>query len=76
MALPVLMLLLIVTIVGILLVPVQILAVAAAGVLGVTALAFHLGRSLPLPEHRRTMALTSPSGPRFSWSSPTSPSSA
>ena len=56
-ALPVLMLLLIVTIVGILLVPVQILAVAAAGVLGVTALAFHLGRSLPLPEHRRTMVL-------------------
>jgi hypothetical protein len=51
---PVLMVLLAVTVVGILLIPVQIIAVIAAGVLGVTALVLHLGRSLPLPADRRT----------------------
>jgi hypothetical protein len=56
-AMPVLLVLLVVTVVGILLVPVQILAMAAAGVLGTTALTFHLGRSLPLPQHRRTTVL-------------------
>ena len=56
-AMPVLLILLIVTVIGILLVPVQILAMAAAGVLGTTALTFHLGRSLPLPQHRRTTVL-------------------
>jgi hypothetical protein len=39
--------LLVVTVVGILLVPVQIIAVIAAGVLGVTALTFHVGQALP-----------------------------
>lgn len=56
-AMPVLLVLLVVTVIGILLVPVQILAMAAAGVLGTTALTFHLGRSLPLPQHRRTTVL-------------------
>jgi hypothetical protein len=56
-AIPVLLILLVVTIVGILLVPVQILAVLAAGVLGVTALTFHLGRSLPVPVRRRTQVI-------------------
>lgn len=56
-AMPVLLVLLVVTVIGILLVPVQVLAVAAAGVLGTTALTFHLGRSLPLPERRRSAVL-------------------
>jgi hypothetical protein len=53
----VLLVLLIVTIIGWLLIPVQVIGVIAAGVLGLTALVFHLGRSLPLPEARRTMVL-------------------
>ena len=47
-AMPILLALLVVTLVGILLVPVQIIAVIAAGVLGVTALTFHVGRALPI----------------------------
>ncbi|WP_242344027.1 STN domain-containing protein, partial [Anaeromyxobacter terrae] len=49
-ATPVLALLLVVTIIGIPLVAVLALLVLAAGVLGFTALAFHVGRSLPLPQ--------------------------
>lgn len=56
-AMPVLLVLLVVTVVGILLVPVQILGMLAAGVLGLTALTFHVGRSLPVPERRRTQVL-------------------
>jgi hypothetical protein len=47
-ATPVLVLLLVVTIIGIPLVAVVALLVLAAGVLGFTALSFHVGRSLPL----------------------------
>jgi hypothetical protein len=47
-AMPILLVLLVVTVVGILLVPVQIIAIIAAGVLGVTALTFHVGRTIPL----------------------------
>lgn len=53
----VLAVLLTVTIVGILLVPVQVLLVLGGGVLGVTALTYHLGRALPLPASRRTLVL-------------------
>ncbi|ABC81453.1 STN domain-containing protein [Anaeromyxobacter dehalogenans] len=56
-AMPVLLVLLAVTVVGILLIPVQILGMIAAGVLGVTALTFHVGRALPVPEKRRTVVL-------------------
>jgi hypothetical protein len=49
--------LLAVTVVGLLLVPVQILLVIAGGILGVTALTHYLGRLLPLPPSRRTMVL-------------------
>ncbi|BDG06550.1 STN domain-containing protein [Anaeromyxobacter oryzae] len=57
LAMLLLVVLLLVTIVGILLIPVQVIAVIAAGVLGLTALVFHVGRALPLPEQRRTMVL-------------------
>lgn len=57
LAMLLLLVLLLVTIVGWLLVPVQVIAVIAAGILGLTALLFHVGRSLPLPEQRRTMVL-------------------
>ncbi|HSN91208.1 MAG TPA: secretin and TonB N-terminal domain-containing protein [Anaeromyxobacteraceae bacterium] len=56
-AMPVLAVLLVVTLVGILLVPVQVLAVLAAGVLGFTALAFHVGRSLPIKVQKGTQVL-------------------
>jgi len=49
LVMPVLAVLLAVTIVGIPLVAVQILAVVAATVLGLTALIFYVGRMLPLP---------------------------
>jgi hypothetical protein len=54
---PVLTVLLVVTIVGILLVPVQFLAIAAAAVMGFTALSFHIGRSLPIHVERWTWVL-------------------
>jgi hypothetical protein len=53
----VLTVLLAVTVVGLLLIPVQVLMVLAGGVLGVTALTHHLGRVLPFPPSRRTMVL-------------------
>jgi hypothetical protein len=56
-AMPVLTVLLVVTLVGILLVPVQVLAVLAAGVLGFTALSFHIGRSLPVRIQKGTAVL-------------------
>lgn len=46
--------LLVATVVGILLVPVQVLAVIAGGVLGLAALLFHVGRSVPLPAGKST----------------------
>jgi hypothetical protein len=49
--------LLAVTLVGLLLIPVQVLLVIGGGILGITALCFHVGRSLPLPADRRTMVL-------------------
>jgi hypothetical protein len=56
-AIPVLTVLLVVTVVGILLVPVQALAVIIAGILGFTALSFHIGRSLPIHLERGTWVL-------------------
>jgi hypothetical protein len=56
-ATPVLVLLLVVTIIGIPLVAVVALLVLAAGVLGFTALAFHVGRSLPLRVQRSAWVL-------------------
>jgi hypothetical protein len=56
-ATPVLVLLLAVTVIGIPLVAVVALLVLAAGVLGFTALAFHLGRSLPLRLQRSAWVL-------------------
>jgi hypothetical protein len=53
-AMPILGVLLVATVVGALLVPVQVIAMIAAGVLGFTALAFHLGRSLPIRLERGT----------------------
>ena len=47
-AMPVLTVLLVVTIVGILLVPVQLIAILVAAVLGYTALALLVGRAIPL----------------------------
>jgi hypothetical protein len=55
--LPLLTILLVATIIGIPLVAVLGLLVLAAGVLGFTALAFHIGRSLPLELKRGTNAL-------------------
>jgi hypothetical protein len=49
--------LLAVTIIGILLIPVEVLLVVSGGVLGVTALTLYLGRTLPFPATRRTMVL-------------------
>jgi hypothetical protein len=51
-AMPVLTLLLVVTIVGILLVPVQAMAILLAGILGYTALALLIGRALPIRAER------------------------
>jgi hypothetical protein len=49
--------LLIVTLVGILLLPVQLLAMVGGGVLGIVALLCAVGRILPFPRTRRTMVL-------------------
>ncbi|WP_243336880.1 STN domain-containing protein [Anaeromyxobacter soli] len=56
-ATPVLALLLVVTIIGIPLVAVLALLVLAAGVLGFTSLAIHVGRSIPLPQQRSAWVL-------------------
>jgi hypothetical protein len=53
-AMPVLTVLLVVTIVGILLVPVQIIAILLAGILGYTALALLIGRALPFRPEKAT----------------------
>jgi hypothetical protein len=53
-AMPVLTVLLVVTIVGILLVPVQAIAILIAGVLGYTALALLIGRALPIRTEKAT----------------------
>ncbi|HEY6097859.1 MAG TPA: hypothetical protein VIW03_00420, partial [Anaeromyxobacter sp.] len=55
--LPLVLVLLVATLIGIPLVPVAALLVVAAGVLGFTALAYHIGRSLPLKLERRTSVL-------------------
>jgi hypothetical protein len=54
LALPVLLVLLAITVVGLLLWPVLILAVIAASVLGITALTYYVGRLLPLKDPRIT----------------------
>jgi len=51
-AMPVLTVLLVVTIVGILLVPVQFIAILVAAVLGYTALALLIGRAIPIGERK------------------------
>ena len=56
-ATPVLVLLLVVTVIGIPLVAVVALLMLAAGVLGFTALSFHVGRSLPLRVERSAWVL-------------------
>ncbi|HVI96901.1 MAG TPA: secretin and TonB N-terminal domain-containing protein, partial [Anaeromyxobacter sp.] len=56
-AVPLLCLLLVVTVIGIPLVAVVALLVLAAGVLGFTALSFHVGRSLPVGATRNTWVL-------------------
>jgi hypothetical protein len=53
----VLAILLAVTIVGLLLIPVQAILVVLGGVMGVTALTLYLGRALPIPPSRRTTVL-------------------
>ena len=53
-AMPVLTVLLVVTIVGILLVPVQVIAILLAGILGYTALALLIGRALPFRPEKGT----------------------
>ena len=55
--LPILTVLLVATVIGIPLVPVLAIVVLAAGVLGFTALAFYIGRSLPLKIERGTNVL-------------------
>ncbi|HUL60734.1 MAG TPA: STN domain-containing protein [Anaeromyxobacteraceae bacterium] len=50
-------LLLLVTLVGALLIPVVVVAVLAAGVLGFVALSFHVGRLLPIRSERRLAVL-------------------
>ncbi len=55
--LPLVIVLLIATLIGIPLVPVAALLVVAAGILGFTALSFHIGRALPLKLERRTNVL-------------------
>jgi hypothetical protein len=57
MAQPFVTILLVVTLIGIPLVMVQLLGIVAAGTVGFTALALHLGRSFPLPEARRSLVL-------------------
>jgi enamine deaminase RidA (YjgF/YER057c/UK114 family) len=56
-ALPCLIVLLVATLIGIPLVPVAAILVVAAGVLGFTALAFYVGRSVPLRIERGTSVL-------------------
>ena len=56
-AVPLLCLLLVVTVIGIPLVAVVALLALAAGVLGFTALSFHVGRSLPVGATRNTWVL-------------------
>jgi hypothetical protein len=56
-AVPVVAVLLIATIVGIPLIAVLAVLVVAAGALGFAAIAWHLGRALPLPAARRTNVL-------------------
>ncbi len=51
-AMPVLTVLLAVTIVGILLIPVQVIAIIIAAILGYTALALLIGRAIPIGERR------------------------
>ena len=51
-AMPVLTVLLAVTIVGILLIPVQVIAIILAAILGYTALALLIGRAIPIGERR------------------------
>ena len=53
-AMPVLTVLLVVTIVGILLVPVQLIAILLAAILGYTALALLIGRALPIRTEKAT----------------------
>jgi len=53
-AMPVLAVLLAVTIVGILLIPVQVIAILVAGILGYTALALLIGRALPFRPEKGT----------------------
>ena len=54
LAMPVLTVLLVVTVVGILLVPVQLIAILVAGILGYTALALFIGRALPIRTEKAT----------------------
>jgi hypothetical protein len=49
--------LLAVTVIGLLLIPVQALLVVSGAVMGITALTLFLGRTLPFPPTRRTMVL-------------------
>jgi hypothetical protein len=49
--------LLVLTVIGLLLVPFQLLAVLAGGLLGTVAFASYVGRILPFPRSRRTMVL-------------------
>jgi hypothetical protein len=56
-AMPVLTVLLVVTIVGILLVPVQLIAILVAGILGYTALALLVGRALPIRTEKATSVI-------------------
>lgn len=53
-AMPVLTVLLVVTVIGILLVPVQLIAILVAGILGYTALALLVGRALPIRTEKGT----------------------
>jgi hypothetical protein len=54
LAMPVLTVLLVVTVVGILLVPVQLIAILVAAILGYTALALFIGRALPIRTEKAT----------------------
>ena len=54
LAMPVLTVLLVVTVIGILLVPVQFIAILVAAILGYTALALLIGRALPIRTERAT----------------------
>jgi hypothetical protein len=56
-AMPVLTLLLVVTIVGILLIPVQLIAILMAAILGYTALALLIGRALPFHPEKGTAVI-------------------